>query len=34
MIFVNGEFIGGATDLMRMNQPTLKQNAAARPVRA
>lgn len=34
MIFVNGEFIGGATDLMRMNQPTLKQSAAAWPVRA
>ena len=34
MIFVNGEFIGGATDLMRMNQDTLKQSAAAWPVRA
>ena len=34
MIFVNGEFIGGATDLMRMNQPTLKQSVAAWPVRA
>lgn len=34
MIFVNGEFIGGATDLMRMNQSTLKQSAAAWPVRA
>src|SRR5471032_1608352 len=29
MVFVNGEFIGGATDLMRMNQPTLKQSVAA-----
>ena len=34
MIFVNGEFIGGATDLMRMNQPTLKQTAAAWSPRA
>ena len=34
MIFINGEFIGGATDLMRMNQPMLKQSAAARSPRA
>jgi glutaredoxin-related protein len=34
MIFVQGEFIGGATDLMRMNQPTLKQAAGASPARA
>ena len=34
MIFVNGEFIGGATDLMRMNQPALKQSAAAWSPRA
>ena len=34
MIFINGEFIGGATDLMRMNQPTLKQTAAAWAPRA
>ncbi len=34
MIFVNGEFIGGAADLMRMNQTTLKQSAAAWPVHA
>ena len=29
MIFVRGEFIGGATDLMRMDPATLKQAAAA-----
>ena len=34
MIFVNGEFIGGATDLMRMDPPTLKQGATAWPLRA
>ena len=34
MIFINGEFIGGATDLMRMNQPTLKQSATAWSPRA
>ncbi len=34
MIFVKGEFIGGATDLMRMNQTTLKQATAASAVRA
>ena len=34
MIFVNGEFIGGATDLMRMDQPALKQSAAAWSPRA
>ena len=34
MIFVNGEFIGGATDLARMDAPTLKQSAAAWPRRA
>jgi glutaredoxin-related protein len=28
MIFVDGEFIGGATDLMQMNQATLKQKVA------
>ena len=34
MIFVNGQFIGGATDLMRMDPPTLKQSTAGWPVRA
>jgi monothiol glutaredoxin len=34
MIFVNGQFIGGATDLMRHDAPTLKQSTAAWPVRA
>ena len=34
MIFVNGEFVGGANDLMRMNPPTLKQSAAAWSSRA
>ena len=29
MIFIDGEFIGGAADLMRMNQSTLKQAATA-----
>ncbi len=29
MVFVKGEFIGGATDLQRLNQPTLKQDVAA-----
>jgi len=34
MIFIDGEFIGGATDLMRMNQATLKQTVAAWAPRA
>ena len=34
MIFINGEFIGGATDLMRMDQATLKQTVAAWAPRA
>ena len=34
LVFVNGEFIGGATDLMGMNPSTLKQSVAAWPVRA
>ena len=34
MIFVNGQFIGGATDLSRMDASTLKQSTAAWPVRA
>jgi len=34
MIFVNGEFIGGATDLERMDPATLKKSAAAWPVHA
>ena len=34
MVFVSGEFVGGATDLMRMDQPTLKQSVAAWSPRA
>lgn len=34
MVFVDGQFIGGATDLMRLEPSTLKQSAAARSVRA
>ncbi len=34
MIFVKGEFIGGAAELMRMNQNSLKQAIAASPARA
>ena len=34
MVFVNGQFIGGATDLARLDPSTLKQGAAASPVRA
>jgi glutaredoxin-related protein len=34
MIFVDGQFIGGATDLMRLDPGALNQGAAARLVRA
>jgi glutaredoxin-related protein len=34
MIFINGGFIGGATDLMRIDPSTLKQSAAAWSPRA
>ncbi len=34
MIFVNGEFIGGTADLMRLNQHTLKQATGASPKHA
>jgi len=34
MIFIQGEFIGGAAELMRMNQTALKQATAASPARA
>ena len=34
MIFINGEFIGGATDLMRMDPAMLKQTASAGAPRA
>lgn len=34
MVFVDGQFIGGADDLARLDPATLKKGSAAAPVRA